>query len=256
MFICQKCDVEYTDDFSFCPKCGTKLSEIKEEIVDEISEDLPLLCPHCGATAPAGSVFCQKCGKEIAIPINMIHRFDTIVFENSNTTPNDKSNIEKKKLSFKIIILGAALIGSMIFVPIIISLSNQESVKTSNANYNDITYTTTPYTTTTAAPDYHEYINGIKYLSEFRLNNYDWDYSYNIYSLEFTDEGDNMFDSSSYYLDYAISGVVNGNTFLSIVVQCYDSEGYFIYETSIFHSVTDGGVCINNCVNANNPLRK
>jgi hypothetical protein len=104
-----------------------------------------------------------------------------------------------------------------------------------------MTYTTTAYTTTTA-PDYNKYINGIKYLSKFSVHNDFWDYTVNISSFEFTSCSDYWLDSSKYTLECEITGVVNNTTLSSFAldVKCYDSEGYFIDKTTIYGSIENG----------------
>ncbi len=89
---CEKCGMEFKEDYAFCPSCGGDLvdfeppeeektetpeaeeaenakveeefeeKEFKEEAGEEVREKL---CPACGTEIPEGYVFCPECGTKI-----------------------------------------------------------------------------------------------------------------------------------------------------------------------------------------------
>ena len=63
---CPNCNKQYSSDVKFCPKCGTKTIPIANT------------CKSCGAKLSEGALFCHNCGKKI-IP---------------NTCPNCGSEVE------------------------------------------------------------------------------------------------------------------------------------------------------------------
>jgi uncharacterized membrane protein YvbJ len=50
---CAKCQTENKEGAKFCKKCGGKLD---------------LLCPTCGHTYEADSLFCSECGRRLTEP--------------------------------------------------------------------------------------------------------------------------------------------------------------------------------------------
>jgi len=54
MVICEKCGENFSDDMTFCGKCGEKI----EAIVSEPAK----ICGKCGHQNDSGMVFCDKCG--------------------------------------------------------------------------------------------------------------------------------------------------------------------------------------------------
>lgn len=55
MKICQRCNLSYEDDFSFCSKCGSPLTVIIET----------MFCPYCGKRVENCVDFCPYCGKSL-----------------------------------------------------------------------------------------------------------------------------------------------------------------------------------------------
>ena len=53
---CPQCGKEWAEGAKFCPECGTKIEQLKENEV---------LCPHCGQKTPRGK-FCISCGQPLA----------------------------------------------------------------------------------------------------------------------------------------------------------------------------------------------
>lgn len=56
---CNNCGFELSNTASFCPNCGTNVSDSETEFLFDKS------CPHCHAPLPAGAVFCNTCGKNV-----------------------------------------------------------------------------------------------------------------------------------------------------------------------------------------------
>jgi RNA polymerase subunit RPABC4/transcription elongation factor Spt4 len=55
MKICPKCNIEYSDEFSFCRRCGTSL-------IQEVQENV---CPNCGKRLEDTFEFCPYCGASL-----------------------------------------------------------------------------------------------------------------------------------------------------------------------------------------------
>lgn len=57
-------------DTKFCPKCGNKMAQVEEPVVDEVHEvedeavSEKIVC-ECGAELPSGTVFCVQCGRKV-----------------------------------------------------------------------------------------------------------------------------------------------------------------------------------------------
>lgn len=50
---CKQCNQNFSDEVTFCPKCGRKLEE---------TEEVKYFCSKCGQQIEAGAKFCPKCG--------------------------------------------------------------------------------------------------------------------------------------------------------------------------------------------------
>ncbi|MCW6701978.1 zinc ribbon domain-containing protein [Anaerococcus sp. NML200537] len=61
--ICKNCGHENEKNSKFCEKCGSKLEEIKPEIIEEKKDTK--VCPKCGFANDKDSKFCQSCGSKL-----------------------------------------------------------------------------------------------------------------------------------------------------------------------------------------------
>ena len=55
MKICQRCNLSFDDDNSFCSKCGSQLTALIET----------MFCPYCGKKVESDMDFCPYCGKNL-----------------------------------------------------------------------------------------------------------------------------------------------------------------------------------------------
>lgn len=76
--ICKNCNNDIPEDSVFCPMCGAKTEELKDEF-----------CTACGNPLPQGARFCSHCGKDIlASPIS---QFATLETEQSKKSVSGKT---------------------------------------------------------------------------------------------------------------------------------------------------------------------
>ncbi len=85
MKICQKCDLSYEDDNSFCPKCGSPLTAYVET----------MFCPYCGKNVKSDMDFCPYCGKNLHVgtsytnaPSSNVNLQDNYSVKDNNTHVN------------------------------------------------------------------------------------------------------------------------------------------------------------------------
>ncbi len=90
MKICQKCNLSYEDDNSFCPKCGSPLTAFVET----------MFCPYCGKRVESDMEFCPYCGKNLHtntsytntsytnVPPSNVNSQDSCQVPNNNTRVN------------------------------------------------------------------------------------------------------------------------------------------------------------------------
>ena len=63
---CEKCGLEYVEDYAFCPSCGGNLVEVEEPVPEETEEKATVrFCSECGTEIPEGFLFCPECGSQI-----------------------------------------------------------------------------------------------------------------------------------------------------------------------------------------------
>ena len=118
MKICNKCKIEYTEDISFCPKCGKELSIKKESFS----------CPSCGKElGKEAPEFCPYCGKatNLLLPIN-------------NSWVGFSGRIQQRAYLFKAIIL--------LLVPILFCCISFSTPIKSAIMYNLLAFTTSSVT--------------------------------------------------------------------------------------------------------------
>ena len=62
---CPFCGEKIDEDAKFCPHCGSNLTEVKEEAVENQEEKITKLCKNCGRDLSKIAKFCPKCGQKV-----------------------------------------------------------------------------------------------------------------------------------------------------------------------------------------------
>ena len=60
--ICNKCNKEILDTAKFCPKCGAKVTDTVDVILDAVPESQVKTCPVCEAENSLSAKFCRVDG--------------------------------------------------------------------------------------------------------------------------------------------------------------------------------------------------
>ena len=94
---CTKCNVDYVDEVVFCPKCGSKIEEVK----------LQLFCPYCGKDlSHVTADFCPYCGHKIVqvenyqknnVSVNQSTHINNASSINTNTEFNSNKTDNSEK---------------------------------------------------------------------------------------------------------------------------------------------------------------
>jgi len=62
---CPFCGEKIDEDAKFCPHCGSNLTEVKEEAVENQEEKPTKHCLNCGRELSKKAKFCAKCGQKV-----------------------------------------------------------------------------------------------------------------------------------------------------------------------------------------------
>ena len=62
---CPFCGEKIEEDANFCPHCGSHLTKVKEEAVENQGEKITKLCKKCGRELSKEAKFCAKCGQKV-----------------------------------------------------------------------------------------------------------------------------------------------------------------------------------------------
>ncbi len=62
---CPFCGEKIDEDAKFCPHCGSNLTEVKEEAVENQDEKTTKHCLNCGRELSKEAKFCAKCGQKL-----------------------------------------------------------------------------------------------------------------------------------------------------------------------------------------------
>ncbi len=62
---CPFCGDKIDEDAKFCPHCGSDLTEVKKEAVENQEEKTSKQCHNCGRDLPIEAKFCAKCGEKV-----------------------------------------------------------------------------------------------------------------------------------------------------------------------------------------------
>lgn len=62
---CPFCGEKIDEDAKFCPHCGSNLTEVKEEAVENQEEKPTKHCLNCGKEISKEAKFCAKCGQKV-----------------------------------------------------------------------------------------------------------------------------------------------------------------------------------------------
>ena len=63
--ICPFCGEKIDEDAKFCPHCGSNLTEVKKEAVENQEEKTTKHCLKCGRELSKEAKFCAKCGQKV-----------------------------------------------------------------------------------------------------------------------------------------------------------------------------------------------
>ena len=63
--ICHNCGAEVASDALFCPRCGAKKENAKEEGSNTAEYEGKHICKKCGAELEEDTAFCQACGEPV-----------------------------------------------------------------------------------------------------------------------------------------------------------------------------------------------
>lgn len=66
--ICKSCNKEIKGIYEFCPICGAKQDELKDEDIiekEEEQEEKEKSCKKCNEKVPENAIYCPFCGEEI-----------------------------------------------------------------------------------------------------------------------------------------------------------------------------------------------
>ena len=93
MNVCRKCNLEYDDDFNFCPRCASKLSEVNEPVE-------PRYCQYCGELVDSDSDYCPYCGKSLGfLSVDVVTNDSSDVVSKSDVSQKaSTSNVPKRKI--------------------------------------------------------------------------------------------------------------------------------------------------------------
>ena len=86
---CENCNNTYSDDFTFCPKCGDKL--IEKQCTNSKTIAKRMFCPNCGCEVEVmGGSLCSYCGAYLGYsPLTGISAEDRKhLYEDSNNENN------------------------------------------------------------------------------------------------------------------------------------------------------------------------
>ena len=62
---CPFCGDKIDEDAKFCPHCGSNLTEVKKEAVENQEGKTTKQCLNCGNELPKEAKFCAKCGQKV-----------------------------------------------------------------------------------------------------------------------------------------------------------------------------------------------
>ena len=62
---CPFCGEKIDEDAKFCPHCGSNLTKVKEEAVENQEEKTAKHCLNCGRDLSKEAKFCAKCGQKV-----------------------------------------------------------------------------------------------------------------------------------------------------------------------------------------------
>jgi len=62
---CPFCSEKIDEDAKFCPHCGSNLTEVKEETVENQDDKITKHCKICGRELSKEAKFCAKCGQKV-----------------------------------------------------------------------------------------------------------------------------------------------------------------------------------------------
>ena len=92
---CSTCEIEFEEEYKFCPNCGKSLEEVLEDQQPEETSSTQIICSSCGEENEPDASFCVSCGANLANEqIEIIEKVKPISAPISSA-PVQKSNYKR-----------------------------------------------------------------------------------------------------------------------------------------------------------------